>query len=380
MKEALSVQFTVSGLSAEKLLNEADKLGIRLKKVKREKNRSITVCAAARDYQAFCCLAEEKGFRVDPPKPVGMLRILRALKGRIGLWIGAAIALGLLLLSFRFVWQVSVENAGPYEGEVRAYLEELEIKPGKLRSEINLGALRDQLEWRFPQVKWIRTAWAGTALKISLEQGTPPPEIENAGKAGNVVAAEDGLISRISTYAGTPLVKAGDFVKAGQILISGEEKGKNGESVPVKARGEAVARVWFSCRVRMPITEETSVPTGREFERRVIWTPFFSWRKEETPNYLISDQEITLIPLGGAWVPFRVIREKFLEVTLQKEARNLEEVKEEGKKAAILALNRALISEETVDKWLDFSMIEGEKITVTATAEVLRGIGRFQPY
>ena len=58
----------------------------------------------------------------------------------------------------------------------------------------------------------------------------------------------------------------------------------------------------------------------------------------------------------------------------------MEEVKEEGKKAAVFALNQALFSEKTVDKWLDFDMIEEGKITVTATAEVLRSIGRYQPY
>ncbi|MDO5326468.1 MAG: sporulation protein YqfD [Clostridia bacterium] len=380
MKELLSVQFTLTGWSAEKLLNEAGKLGIKLKRVRREKNRSITVRTSAHDYEAFCRLAAEKGFQVGKMKPVGLLRLLRMLKGRIGLWVGAAAGIGMLMFSFCFVWQVNIENAGPYEGEVRSYLEALDIRPGILRSKISLGDLRDQLEWRFPQVKWIRTAWTGTALSITLEQGTPPPETEDAGKAGNVVAAEDGLISRISTFAGTPLVKAGDFVRAGQILIVGEERGRNGENVPVKARGEAVARVWVSSQVRMPITEEASYPTGREFERRIIWTPFFSWSKEETPGYLTSDKEINILSLGGVWVPIQVIRETYKEVTLQKEARNLAEVKKEGKKAAILALNRALISEETVDKWINFGMIEGDNMMVTATAEVLRSIGRFQPY
>ena len=84
--------------------------------------------------------------------------------------------------------------------------------------------------------------------------------------------------------------------------------------------------------------------------------------------------------MGGVWVPIQAIRETYKEVTLQKEERNLAEVKKEGKKAAILALNRALISEETVDKWINFGMIEGDNMMVTATAEVLRSIGRFQPY
>ena len=33
---------------------------------------------------------------------------------------------------------------------------------------------------------------------------------------------------------------------------------------------------------------------------------------------------------------------------------------------------------EIVDKWIDFSMIEGDTIVVTATAEISRDIGRYQ--
>ena len=380
MKEGLKVHFRVSGLSVEKLLNEAQKQGIRFLGIQRESNRDITVHAFARDYDSLRQLAQEKGYQVGEAAPEGLLQGLTRLKRRMGLLAGAAIGIGLVIFALSFVWNIHILNAGPYEGEVRAYLNELGIKPGTKRSQIDLGRLRDQLEWRLPQVKWIRTEWAGVSLRVLLDQGTPPPEIESQGKPGDVVASEDGVITRINTFAGTPMVKAGDFVRAGQILIRGAEKGANDEIVPVKARGEVMARVWISTRVRMPLNEDVSVPTGKETERRALRVPFFAWYSDEAPGYLTCDKSISIVPLGGAWMPIQLIREKFQEVMLQKEGRSLEEVKEEGKKAAVFALNQALFSEKTVDKWLNIDMIEGGKITVTATAEVLRSIGRYQPY
>ena len=380
MKEGLKVRFRVSGLSVEKLLNEAQKQGIRFLGIQRESNRDITVHAFARDYDSLRQLAQEKGYQVGEAAPEGLLQGLTRLKRRMGLLVGAAIGIGLVIFALSFVWNIRIINAGPYEGEARAYLNELGVKPGTKRSQIDLGRLRDQLEWRLPQVKWIRTEWAGVSLRFVFEQGTPPPEIESEGKPGDVVASEDGVINRINTFAGTPMVKAGDFVRAGQILIQGAEKGANDEKVPVKARGEITARVWVSAKVRMPLTEDTSVLTGKEEERRALRAPFFAWYSGDAPDYLTCDKSISIVPLGGAWIPIRLIREKYQEVMLQKEGRSLEEVKEEGKKAAVFALNQALFSEKTVDKWLDFDMIEEGKITVTATAEVLRSIGRYQPY
>ena len=190
------------------------------------------------------------------------------------------------------------------------------------------------------------------------------------------MAASDGLIQRITTYAGTPAVKEGDFVKAGQILIRGEERGKDSTAHPVRARGEVIARQWVSVTTRVPMTETVSEPTGRQTVLRAVETPFFVWQREDDPNYLTCDRNRGILPLGGAWLPVWLVRESFNEVSLHPQSRDVDEAKREGAQAVIFALNQALNNEETVDKWMKFDMIEGDTITVTATAEILRDIGR----
>ena len=370
------VQFHAKGLGMEKLLNEARKQGISFSRVKREKSRSLLLRCSPKDYAAFRALAEEKGYEVSEAQPVGFLRLEKRLGKRIGLWAGALIALGLLIWALGYVWDVRVENAGAYLGEVRSFLEEQGVRPGIRRSAVSLSALRDKLAWRLPKVKWVRTEWEGVSLVVRLEEGVPPPDTVSYEGSGDVVAAADGLIHRVTTYAGTPLVKAGDFVKAGQTLIKGEERGKDNAVHPVQARGEVIARQWISVAARVPVTETVSEPTGRETALRVIETPFFAWCREEEPDYLTSDRDRKTVPLGGAWLPVWLARETFSEVALREQDRDLEEVKREGAEAAVFRLNQAVIYDETVDKWINFSMIEGDNITVTATAEVLRDIGR----
>ena len=370
------VQFRVRGLSAEKLLNAARQQGISFSRVKREKSRSLLLRCSEKDYEAFRPLAQEKGFEISEAQPVGFLRLEKRLAKRIGLWAGALIVLGLLIWALGYVWEVRVENAGAYLGEVRTFLDELGIRPGIRRSGVNLSDLRGRLEWRLPAVKWVRTEWQGVSLVVRLEEGVPPPEIASNEGTGDVVAASDGLIQRVTTYAGTPTVKAGDFVKAGQTLIRGEERGKDGTAHPVRARGEVVARQWVSVTTRVPMTETVSEPTGRQTVLRAVETPFFFFLWEDDPNYLTCDRNRGILPLGGAWLPVWLVRETFAEVSLRPRSRDLDEAKREGAQAAIFALNQALNNDETVDKWMKFDMIEGDTITVTATAEILRDIGR----
>lgn len=370
------VQFQIQGLSAEKLLNAARQQGISFTQVKREKSRSMLLRCSQKDYQAFSALAQEKGFEVSEAQPVGFLRLEKRLANRIGLWAGALIVLGLLIWALGYVWEVRVENAGAYLGEVRTFLEELGVHPGIRRSGVNLSDLRGKLEWRLPKVKWVRTEWQGVSLVVRLEEGVPPPEVASNEGNGNVVADSDGLIQRVTTYAGTPAVKVGEFVKAGQTLICGEERGKDGTVHAVQARGEVIARQWVSVITRVPMTETVSEPTGRKTVLRSVETPAFFWQREEEPDYLTSDREKESIPLGGAWLPVWMVRETITEVSLHPQSRDMEQAKREGAEAAIFALNQALLGEETVDKWMKFDMIEGDTMTVTATAEILKDIGR----
>ena len=370
------VQFQVKGLSVEKLLNTVRQQGISFTRVKREKSRSLLLRCAQKDYEAFSSLAREKGFEVSAAQPVGFLRLEKQLAKRIGLWAGALAAVGLLIWALGYVWEVRVENAGAYLGEVKTFLDELGIHPGIRRSGVHLSDLRDKLEWRLPTVKWVRAEWQGVSLVVRLEEGVPPPDVASNEGTGNIVAASDGLIQRVTTYAGTPAVKVGDFVKTGQTLIRGEERGKDGTAHPVQARGEVIARQWVSVAARVPMMETVSELTGRQTVLLVVETPVFTWQREEEPNYLTCDRGREIVPLGGAWLPVWLVRETFAEVSLRPRSRDVEEAKREGAQAASFALNQALLNEETVDKWMKFDMIEGDTITVTATAEILKDIGR----
>ena len=375
MKGLFAVRFRITGLNVEKLINEARKRGLTLQKARREENRAITAEASPRDYRALKALCREMGYETGPAEPLGLLRVFERIKRRTGLWAGILIGAALVIWSLGYVWQIRVENAGPYAGEVRLFLEENGIHPGIRRSAVDLQGLREGLEWRLPKVKWVRAEWAGVALVLRIEEGVPPPDQADLSPA-DVIAAEDGLLKRLTVYAGTPQARPGDLVREGQVLIRGEERGPNGETVPVQARGEASARVWITVRVCVPAVEYVSVPAGRRQERRVIQTPFGSYCAMEEEGYLVCETDRVSLSLGGAWIPVTVTREDREEVWLEKREREIDSVRAEGEETAFAALEKAAYPHEIVDKWINCAMIEGDNMIVTATVEIEKDIGR----
>lgn len=375
MKGLFSLRLRITGMNVEKLINEARKRGLTLQRARREQNRALTVDVSPRNYRALQALAGKMGYEMGPAEPLGLLLLLKHLLRRPGLWTGVVIGIALLIWSMGYVWQVRVENAGPYAGEIRVFLEEKGIQPGVRRSTVDLQALREGLEWRLPKVKWVRAEWSGVTLCLRIEEGAPPPEMTGLS-SGDVVAAEDGLLKRLTVYAGTPEAKPGDLVKEGQVLIRGEERGKNGETVPVQARGEAAARAWITVRLRVPAVEYASMPAGRRQERRIIQTPIGSFCAEPEEDYLICETSLRTVLLGGVWLPIALTREERTEIWLETREKDGDSLREEGGAAALNALEKAAYPHEMVDKWINFSMIEGDYIIVTATAEIEKDIGR----
>jgi len=369
------VECTLEGIGTEKLLNGARSRGILFGRVMRRRDRVICLRLSPRHYRMLDSLAREKGYSLSPARPLGLLRLLRLARRRWGLFAGMLAGILVMCWSLGLIWQVQIENAGPYLGEVRMFLEEMGVRPGIARDSVALPALQQQLAWRLPQVKWVRLEYAGVNLRVRLEQGTPPPDILSHQGSGDLIAQEDGVLLRLTAHAGTPAAKEGQLVRAGQVLIRGEEKGSNGQIVSVQARGEAIARVWRTWEAKAGLTEMTTIPTGRTYDRFVICTPFFSWSPQDTPDYLAWDMEKQSQKASAGWLPIWVEREQYLEAALEENPRDEREAKAEAAQLAYLSMQRALINENIVDKWIDFRMIEGDTIVAAVTAEIHRDIG-----
>lgn len=360
------VRLRLEGLGAEKLMNALWEKGIGVQGLRRSKNRGVELEAAEKDRQTIVRLAEEKGFQVKVLNLGWKQKLWEVLCRRWGLVAGILLGAALCIGAMEFVWQVEILQAGSYAGEVRLFLAEKGIRPGILQKDVDAEGLQEELMFRLPRVKWVWVKKEGAVLSIRLEEGVAAQRQEDA--PGPVVAVQDGILERLTVFSGTPVCKAGDSVKKGQVLILGEETGPDGEKVPVRARGEAVALVQVQSSVRLPTREMIAVPTGRQAERWLFQTPFGVYTYTEEPAFLMADRQYDRYPLPGVWLPVTLIRETFVECSGEWTERKTEDIFREGQKAAEEALIRAWPAAQNVDKSVKFSMIERGNVSVTAFA------------
>lgn len=119
--------------------------------------------------------------------------------------------------------------------------EDCGISFGVSRRDIRSEKVKNAVLEAIPELEWVGINTAGCVATISVRE-RQLDTLEPAKKGvSSIVAATDAVISEISVTAGSPKVKPGDAVKAGQVLISGYTD--CGLSIrATRAKGEVLAQ------------------------------------------------------------------------------------------------------------------------------------------
>ena len=377
---ALQKRYRVRGLGIEKLLETLQEQGVVLYDITRAGSRAVSFACDLAQSSHVEETAQALGFSLEALPPKGMLHWLLNMRSQAGLWVLALLLCAALTLSLQFIWHIDIRGASIYQGEVRALLREEGIRPGLFRASVNTSALCDALLYRLPRIAWARAKVRGVTLEIDITQGVPVPETD-AAAIGNIIADRDGIITHIDVYSGTAAVKAGDTVRTGDVLIYGRERSAlDGAIVPVHARGAVYAVFFPQAEATLSMNESVTLPTGSTAVQPSFACPWMRLTLTDAPDYLTSDRETVRIPLGGAWFPMWYEETTYYEAALETVPRDAAAVQSE---AGALAMQKLLLlcsgDDEIIDKWINYSMIEGDIIRATAHARLQTQIGVFAP-
>ena len=209
------------------------------------------------------------GERLEQIGSGGLPQIL----GRIWRWkvlAGAMLLLGVLtvVLPTR-IWFVQVRG----NGEVPAALilekaADCGVYFGASRRALRSEQVKNHLLWAIPKLGWagVNTEGCMAVITVSLRQEGEKAELE---LPGDVVAAEDAVITGIYPQNGTAAVSMGQVVRRGDVLISGITDLKR---TVQRASGEVYGLTRRTVKVVLPQKTAAKVDTGqvvRKFSLRI---------------------------------------------------------------------------------------------------------------
>ena len=133
--------------------------------------------------------------------------------------------------------------------EILNALAELGVSRGTPIRGIPFTYVEQRMRLRVRDIEWIALRHEGGRLIVDLTQERKPPEIDDSHMPANIIAAVPAQITSVNVLGGHAAVKAGDTVKAGELLITGVQADARGMTRYYRAAGEVtgIYRETFTC-------------------------------------------------------------------------------------------------------------------------------------
>lgn len=135
---------------------------------------------------------------------------------------GIFLAFFMIYIASMFIWDISVEgNTMITDDVILDALEVYGINHGKFKNNIVCENLEKYLRNNFNDMTWVSAEIDGTRLIIYIKENDEDYVKEQNLMLCDLVASKSGVVESIVTRNGTPMVKVGDTVEQGDILVSG---------------------------------------------------------------------------------------------------------------------------------------------------------------
>ena len=251
---ALTCTYKVEGLNLDRFINHLKKQGVSLYNIKKIGNNRLIVTVSFNQSRKFFAIAKELCYNIkklrDGGKALPILKLYRLL----GVFIGCVLISGIVWFCNDVLLGVSYSGSGSlYKREVSAYLTERGIIPYTRFSSFSTERLEDEILASNPHLSFVSCKKVGSRLVIDLELSKDKVGTLN-GDVYSLNSDTDGVVEKVKVYRGTSVVKIGDSVKEGDLLVDGYAVVKE-QTVKINV----IASVTLICQKQFKFTFDTKL-------------------------------------------------------------------------------------------------------------------------
>ena len=366
----MRVTVEIEGINLEKLLRAAAESGLLVTNAQRLGPRTMRLRVRAVQMKRLRALCARFGWELREVRAGSLVRAARLLRRRT--MLAPSLALGALLvwLSGQMILSVQIDNAQENVAEVRHVLAEAGVRPGRLKAAFSLDDLRARLALRLPGLSFVGLRYAGSTLVCDCQRATFGEQVDVPVGGMDIVAAQPGIVTRISVSSGTPQVTPGQAVCKGQVLISGVERTQKGQLRAVRAQGQVSARVYAKGEAKVSLTETTTVETGQTRTRVTVHTPWHVRVVSDAQPFASQDVSREKQVIVGLYLPLWREIETYAQTEVFSSPRDRGDAASIAQGAAEkIAKDQCPRDALILDKWVNYSMIDNEFVYATVVLE-----------
>lgn len=245
----------------------------------------------------------------------GMPSLLHRLLHRPGLVAGGLCAVALLLVSRLFVWDVRVTgNSTMSASEIVEELKNNGFGVGSYLPDFSAGEVENRVLLSSDRLAWLSVRMQGTVAEVQVMERKAEGQEAEPKRPADLVARVDGQIEMLELYRGNAVVRAGQAVRRGELLVSGIFEHENIGCRFTRAAGRVLARTEHTLTVEIPFSDTEKVCYATE--KGDVWLNFFAFTgkiSENTGNGTADCDIIETVTHPDLWflqnLPFSLRRE-----------------------------------------------------------------------
>ena len=329
------VRVTVEGYYIERFINICTTSKILIWNLKRDKGVRLYLNIGINDFYRIVKIAKKLKCKVKINKKRGIPFIINKYRKRKVFLISLFIIIITIYVSTGYIWNIEIQIEDNLKLEnLKEDIISAGLKTGMKKEEIHTEEIINQIRLKRNDISWIGIELKGTNAIVRAVKAKEAPEIIDENDYCNIVATKSGTITKIIAQNGTALVKPGDEVEKGQVLIQGAMKGKYTGIRYVHSLGEVKAIVKYTKTEKIRYKEEKTVKTGNiEKKYQIKFNNFQinfykTLSKFEIYDTIYSEQNLKIF--SNFYLPISVVKITNKEQIKEEKVYSKEEAKNIG--------------------------------------------------
>lgn len=307
------VQIAIKGKNVKRFLFKLYKNRINILNVKKINNNEMYIWIYFKDYDKLVKLNTiYEVFIVDYG---GMIKSKRLLNKNKFILFFLITSLIFLFIISKLIFDVEViTNDSKMKDKLLYELSLYDLKKYKFQKNYNeIQIIKDKILDKYrDEIEWLEIELIGTNYIVKYEPRIMNDSTNNL-KPRHIVARRDAVIYSVVSSKGQILKNKNDYVKKGDIIVSGNIFLNEEVKDTVSAKGNVLGEVWYEVDVFYPFAYYEQRKTGKEKDVYVI---NFLNRRLELFNFKPFYDKISKdkVIIKHEILPFKLIKERHIEV------------------------------------------------------------------
>lgn len=272
---------SIRGLNAERTINAISGLDIELYEVQRQEKK-IVFTLEYKHKKMLDNYLKEHNIRAEF-QALGVLFWLNVFKQKVGIIISLVLFILSLIISSSAVWQFNIQgNNLVSTSEIINVICQSGCNIGSAKTSIDTLQIEDAIVSNFDEISFASVIVKGNSLVVMVKER----EEQRQEDFSPLYASFSGVITKLVLNSGTSLVKVGDVVQKGQILVEPYEQ-VGDKTMIVSPKAEIYADVYIKGQVEYNASGFVRGRTGEEYIER-----FFSVCGLVVPCVSVGDKSV----------------------------------------------------------------------------------------